>query len=97
MKISLIKKPGAWIPIVLSFIMLIVLGMYLTGVLPPDPTGDEGLGAHLFQIWLVLEALMILFFAVKWFSKSPKQAFLILITQIALVLAVCAPVFYFNW
>lgn len=92
-----IKKVSAWIPIILSLIMLVILGMYLTGVLLPDPTGDEGLGAHLFQIWLVLEAVMIPFFAVKWLPKAPKQALLIIVVQVALVIAVCAPVFYFNW
>ncbi len=93
----LIKKPSAWIPILLSLMMMVILGMYLAKIIPPDPTGDEGTGAHLFQIWLVSEAFMIPFFAVKWLSYERKQALLILTIQIARVLIVCAPVFYFKW
>jgi hypothetical protein len=43
---------------------------------------DEGTGAHLFQLWLVLEPLMVGFFAVKWLPLAPKQALLILAFQI---------------
>jgi hypothetical protein len=90
MRSSLIKKPSAWIPIVLSLVMLTVIDLYLANILHTNPTGDEGLGAHLFQIWLPLEVIMIIFFSVKWL-KASKQALLIL------VIAVCAPVFYFRW
>jgi hypothetical protein len=45
----------------------------------------------------VLEAVLIPFFALKWFPQVPKQAFLVLVLQIALLITVCAPVFIFNW
>ena len=31
---------------------------------------DEGTAAHLFQIWLVLEVLMVAFFAMKWLAQN---------------------------
>jgi len=94
---SLIKKPSAWFPILLSYAMLLILVLYLTNILHPDPTGDEGLGAHLFQIWLPLEIIMILYFSAKWLFKEFKQALPIFLTQIILVIAVCTPVFLFHW
>jgi len=93
----LIKKPSAWIPIALSIVMLSVIGLYLTNVLPPDPTGDEGVGAHLFQIWLMLEVIFIPIFVIINITKNLRQTLLTLVIQVLLVLVVCAPVFYFKW
>jgi hypothetical protein len=62
----------------------------------PVREADEGTGAHLFQIWLVLEVLLVAFFAIKWLPRAPKQALLVLAIQIVAALAACAPVFYFK-
>lgn len=74
---SIIKKPSAWIPIVIPLIFLAYLVIYIAifGIVREE---DEGTGAHLFQLWLVLEPLMIGFFAIKWLPREPKQALLIL-------------------
>ena len=76
--------------------MIAVFVGYFVSSGPPKPEADEGTGAHLFQIWLVLEALMIPFFAITWVPQAPKQALVILAIQILLVLMGCAPVFYFK-
>ena|SRR3989344_3225109 len=91
----IIKHPSAWIPVALSLAMLIFILSYIAmnGVPAPDPEADEGIAAHLFQIWLVLEVLMVGFFAIKWLPKKPKQAIVVLTLQIAAVIAACAPVF----
>jgi hypothetical protein len=93
---SIIKKPGAWVPMALS---LAVLATFLVSIViagAPTRQPDEGTAAHIFQIWLVLEVVMIIFFAVKWLPQAPKQALLILTIQIIAVLAACAPVYYFK-
>ncbi len=94
---STLKRPSAWIPIALSFAMLAFI-LTLLGIngVPTQMPEDEGVGAHLFQIWLVLEALMIPFFAVTWLPRAPKEALFVLVLQIAAVIAACAPVFYFQ-
>jgi len=97
MTLSLIRKPSSWIPIALSLAMLVLESFYLLNILHADPTGDEGLGAHLFQLWLPLEAIIVMYFSVKWLPKERKEAFPIFIIQIILVIAVCTPVFYFRW
>jgi len=80
----------------MSFAALLFLLIYLAmfGVVYHE---DEGTPAHLFQIWLSLEMIMILFFAVKWLPQKPKQASFIFLIQIIAVLAVCFPVFYFGF
>ncbi len=96
MKVPLIKNPSAWVPIAMSLIVLatILIGIEMSGV--PTRQPDEGTGAHLFQIWLVLEVLMVAFFAIKWLPQRPKQSLVILAVQIVAALAACAPVFYFK-
>lgn len=107
--ISILKKPGAWIPIALSLGMLAFILTYITvyGISTPSADGscigtcgranaDEGTPAHLFQIWLVLEFLMVGFFAAKWLPQRPMQALPVLALQTIAVLAGCAPVFILH-
>jgi len=93
---SLIKKPSAWIPIAISLAVLATMLIYITIAGATTRQPDEGTAAHLFQIWLVLEVLMVGFFAVKWLPQMPKQTFLVLVIQIVAVLAACALVFYLG-
>ena len=95
---SLLKRPSAWVPIALSLSMLTFILVYLAtvGVSAPDPNADEGTPAHLFQLWLVLEALMVLFFALTWLPRAPKQTLLILALQVAAVLPPLAIVFFLE-
>lgn len=90
---SLFKKPSAWIPIALSLTALTMMLITIALSGPSVHQKDEGIGAHLFQIWLVLEALMITFFAITWLPQKPMQALAVLTIQIIAVLAVCAPIF----
>ena len=96
MTLSLLKQPSAWIPITLSltWVAFWIFHLVMLGVPRPEP--DEGTAAHLFQLWLVLETLMVAFFAIKWLPQRPQQALPILILQIALVIVVCAPVRIFH-
>ncbi len=95
---SILKKSGAWIPIALSLGMLTFVVSYIMifGDVPPDPDADEGTPAHLFQLWLVMEVLMISFFAIKWLPRNPKDAWKILALQIAAVTLPVATVFYLE-
>ena len=89
---SIIKKPSAWIPIVIPLTFFSYLIIYITifGIFREQ---DEGIGAHLFQLWLVLEPLMVGFFAVKWLPRAPKQALFILALQIVVALLPISVVF----
>ena len=91
----IIKKPSAWLPIVIPFTFFAYLVIHITifGIVREE---DEGTGAHLFQLWLVLEPLLVGFFAVKWLSRAPKQALLILALQVVAALLPLAIVFYFK-
>ncbi|OHA18197.1 MAG: hypothetical protein A2664_01880 [Candidatus Taylorbacteria bacterium RIFCSPHIGHO2_01_FULL_46_22b] len=93
--LSLLKKPSAWIPIIIPLLFLAYILPYiaLNGMPTPDPNADEGVGAHLFQLWLLLEPFMLGFFAVKWFPHAPKQTSMILALQIIVALLPIVMVF----
>ena len=96
--LSLLKKPSAWLPIVLSLSIIAMIAGFLFFVgASGSRAEDEGVAAHLFQLWLVLEALLIPFFALTWLPRLPKEASLILAAQIFLALAGMFPVWYFQF
>ena len=92
----LIKKPSAWIPIALSLtvLMTMLISFAMNGI--PTRQADDETAAHLFQIWLVLEGLMIGYFALRWVSPQPTQAIWVILLQRTAVLAACAPVYYLG-
>ena len=57
---------------------------------------DEGTAAHLWQLLMVGQAPVVVYFALKWLPKSPREALRVLALQIAAILAACAPVFWFR-
>lgn len=94
---SLLRKPSAWVPIALSLGVWAMLGVALSlSPWPPVPEADEGVAAHIFQLWLVLEALLIPFFALVWLPQAPRETLAILALQVAAVLPPIIIVFYFN-
>ena len=93
---SILKKPIAWIPVALSLGVLASMLIFIAISGHPVRETDEGVGAHLFQIWLVAEVFMVAFFAVKWLAQRPKQALIILTIQIVAAFAACFPVWYFK-
>ena len=92
---SIIKKSSAWIPIVipLIFFAYLIIHISIFGIVREK---DEGTGAHLFQLWLILEPLMIGFFAVTWLPRAPKHTLIILTLQIIAALLPISVVFYFK-
>jgi hypothetical protein len=90
--IPILKKPSAWIPILipLTFFAYLAICIIFFGIVREK---DEGVGAHLFQLWLVLEPFLLGFFAVKWLPRAPKQALQILALQILAALLPISVVF----
>ena len=92
---SLIKVPSAWLPIAMSFVALAqaLLHGFIFGFVRE---ADEGTAAHIWQILMVGQIPIVLFFAIKWLPRSPRQALLVLALQAGFYLASLAPVFYFK-
>lgn len=92
----MIKKPSAFVPIGMSLaaLALVITHIGLYGV---ARQADEGAAAHIFQLLMGLQAPVLVFFAVKWLPRHPRQALEVMALQALAALAALAPVFYFNW
>jgi hypothetical protein len=95
MSISLMKQPGAWIPIVMSLLALFVAFGYLV-IYGAVREPDEGAAAHLWQLLMVGQLPIVAVFALHWLRNRPRQALLVLAIQFAAMLAALAPVFIFK-
>jgi len=81
---SLIKQPGAWIPLAISFTELsFLLGYVAIYGFTNQTNGDEGAPARIFQLLMAVQIPFIMYFALRWLPKQPKQALSILVLQAA--------------
>ncbi len=92
----MIKKPSAFLPVVMSLAALaLVLGQL--ALFGPAPQADEGTAAHLWQLLMAVQLPIVAFFALRWLPRSPRQALLVLVLQAGAGLAALAPVFLLHW
>lgn len=91
---AMAKLPSACVPIVMSSaaLVLVVAAIFLygaSGVRQPD----EGAVAHIWQLLMVVQLPVLLFFAIKWMSRAAKRATPILLLQVLMWVAACLPVY----
>jgi cytochrome bd-type quinol oxidase subunit 2 len=93
---AVVRRPSAFLPMAMSLaaLGLIVAHIVTAGVAPQR---DEGLAAHLWQLLIVAQLPVILYFAVTWLPRAPRPASLVLVIQLLAVLAAAAPVFMLRW
>lgn len=90
--LSLLKRPNAFVPVAISGAFLIAFAIGIAeGRLVRQP--DEGTAAHLFQILMPAQLLIIAFFAISWLPQKPKAALQVLALQAAAALTVLAIVY----
>jgi hypothetical protein len=76
----LIKKPSAFIPLVMSCAALLAL-LAVAATVGVTYHEDEGAPARIFQLLMVLQVPIIAFFALKWVPRSPRPALVVLLLQ----------------
>ena len=89
---ELLKRPTGFFPILISagFLALLLTGL-AQGTLIRRP--DEDAGAHLFQILMPVQFLLIVFFAITWLPRRTKAALEVLALQCGAALSVLAIVY----
>src|SRR5579863_708604 len=90
---GMVRKPSAFVPMTMSLTALAVLGgAYFFslatghGGLAREP--DEGAIAHIWQLLMAGQMPVLLFFAIRWLPRAPRQALYVLGLQ--------APVYFLN-
>ena len=92
----MIKHPSAFLPLAMSFGALATVLIFVT-LHGTAPQADEGTAAHIWQLLMAAQIPFVMFFAVKWVRKSPREAMPILALQIGAALVAMAPVFLLHW
>lgn len=98
---AILKHPSAFLPLAMSLGALSVLaGAAIDGFLQGAGgiirQPDEGTAAHLWQILMAGQLPVLLFFAVKWLPRAPRQTLYVLALQAGAALASIAPVYFLN-
>lgn len=86
------SRMSAFLPIVMSLTAFtaVMCHVLLYGT---AREADEGAVAHIWQVLMAGQLPLLLFFAVRWVPRAPKQALCVLAAQAGAVLASLAPVF----
>ena len=92
---TIVGKPSAFLPIAMSLLALAVVLVTLAvfGV-PHDK--DEGTAAHIWQLLMAGQVPLLLFFAVTWFPRAPRESLKVIALQMAAALAALAPVYLLH-
>ena len=93
--LALLKRPSAFLPLAMSAFLLTLFVVHFArfGVVRE---ADEGTEAHLFQILMPAQVLIIAFFAITWLPRERKAATVVLMLQVAAAAAVVAPVYFLH-
>jgi hypothetical protein len=94
--LTILKHPSAFLPVAMSLgaLATVVIFVALHGT---APQADEGAAAHIWQLLMAAQAPVVLYFAIKWVPRSPRQAVPVLALQVGAALAAMAPVFLLHW
>ncbi len=92
----MLKHPSAFLPVVMSLGALATV-LAFVALHGTAPQADEGAAAHSWQLLMAGQVPIVLFFAIRWLPRSPRQAAPILGLQIGAALAAMAPVFLLHW
>ncbi len=92
----MLKHPSAFLPVTMSLgalaTVLVFVALHGTA-----PQADEGAAAHIWQLLMAAQVPIVLFFAMKWLPRSPRQAVPVLALQVGAAVAAMAPVFLLHW
>jgi DNA-binding CsgD family transcriptional regulator len=93
---AILKVPSAFLPLAMSFGAFATVLIYVV-LFGTARQADEGTAAHLWQILMAGQIPIIVFFAIKWLPRTPKQALLVLMLQGGAALMALAPVYLLRF
>jgi hypothetical protein len=96
MKITvMLKKPGAFLPVAMSLAALAIVLAHVA-IFGAAREADEGAAAHLWQLLMAAQLPFVVFFAIRWLPRCPKQALQVMALQAGAAVAALAPVYFLN-
>ena len=92
----ILKNPSAFLPLAMSFGAFATVIIYVA-IFGTARQTDEGTAAHIWQMLMAGQLPIIIFFAIKWLPRTPKEALLVLVLQGSAVLMALAPVYLLRF
>lgn len=98
---TIARQPSALAPVAMSLAALGVVGVAYMISISTGHGGlvrqqDEGAAAHLWQILMAGQIPVLLYFAIKWLPRAPKQTLRVLALQAGAAVAAAMPVFLLH-
>jgi hypothetical protein len=98
---NMVRKPSALLPLAMSITALVLLGGAYIFVLTTGHGGlvrqpDEGAIAHSWQLLMAGQLPVLVFFAIKWLPRAPRQTLYVFALQLGAALAAMAPVYFLH-
>ncbi len=95
MNVLRMKHPSAWLPLAMSLAALALVVGYVA-VFGIVRQADEGAAARIFQLIMVAQIPIVIYFALRWVPRFPKEALLVLALQAGAWLAPIALVVWLE-
>ncbi|CAN5162658.1 hypothetical protein BH18CHL2_BH18CHL2_12150 [soil metagenome] len=92
---SSLKDWSAWLPLAIPLVLLVVMSRYLV-IHGAFGAADEGAEAHLFQLFMPVQLLVMAYFAVTWLPREPRRTLALVALHVAAVIAVLAAVYWID-
>ncbi len=86
---------SAWLPIAIP-LFLLALGVRYVAIHGFVGQADEGTEAHLFQLLMPVQLVIMGYFALTWLPRAPRPALVVLAVQVAAAIAVFAAVYWVD-
>jgi hypothetical protein len=93
---NLLKRPTAFVPVLMSVAALAIVIIY-AAMFGTARQSDEGTAAHLWQLLMAGQLPIVALFAARALPSSPGRASMVLALQAFAALAAMFPVWWFQW
>ena len=91
----MLKKPSGFLPMAMSLVALAVVLAHVA-IYGATREADEGAAAHFWQLLMAAQLPLLVFFAIRWLPRSPRQALLVMALQAGAAVAALVPVYLLN-
>ena len=92
---SPLKHWSGWLPIAIP-VLLLVLGARFVALNGLVRQADEGTEAHLFQLLMPVQLVVMGYFALTWLPRAPRAALPVLASQVFAAAVVFAMVYWIE-
>ncbi len=92
---SPLKQWSAWVPIAIP-ILLLILGFRHVALYGLGREADEGTEAHLFQLLMPIQLVLVAYFALTWLPRAPRPTMAVLALQVTAAAAVFGAVYWIE-